>query len=183
MPEAQLAISLTFLLSDVSIHAPVRGATRQCAGYVLPDKVSIHAPRAGRDPSARCTPCDIRVSIHAPRAGRDRRSASRVTTVSRVSIHALFQTRQHESVSIHAPRAGRDNRPRGACRSCAGFNPRAPCGARLCLSPYLSHSSPFQSTRPVRGATYLDLVMLRRDDVSIPAPRAGRDSSLAAVVL
>lgn len=29
MPEAQLAISLTFLLSDVSIHAPVRGATLQ----------------------------------------------------------------------------------------------------------------------------------------------------------
>ena len=46
MPEAQLAISLTFLLSDVSIHAPVRGTTRILYYTHHPENVSIHAHMA-----------------------------------------------------------------------------------------------------------------------------------------
>ncbi|EFR40939.1 hypothetical protein HMPREF9162_2207 [Selenomonas sp. oral taxon 137 str. F0430] len=34
-------------------------------------------------------------------------------------------------VSIHAPRAGRDYAVVAAVNHFAGFNPRAPCGARL----------------------------------------------------
>ena len=55
------------------------------------------------------------------------------------------------------------------------FNPRAPCGARR-GAPYRSFScSMFQSTRPVRGATHTMIVWFYIGNVSIHAPRAGRD--------
>ena len=57
-------------------------------------------------------------------------------------------------ISIHAPREGRDH----------GF------------SLLSSHSSPFQSTRPVRGATDQQLAPRpQQRDISIHAPREGRD--------
>mgnify|MGYP000879715911 CR=1 FL=1 len=56
-------------------------------------------------------------------------------------------------VSIHAPRVGRDREDIAAQRTMTGFNPRAPCGARLSkLYPYFVVSR-----------------------VSIHAPRVGRD--------
>ena len=55
------------------------------------------------------------------------------------------------------------------------FNPRAPCGARQSVTNTKSTNSPFQSTRPMRGAT--SPRYKRSDDhpVSIHAPHAGRD--------
>ena len=78
------------------------------------------------------------VSIHAPRAGRDR--------CDRVFRDSL-------AVSIHAPRAGRDAIADDRCKLAAGFNLRAPCGARPLLSLSMRRREEFQSTRPVRGAT------------------------------
>ena len=103
------------------------------------------------------------ISIHAPRVGRD-------------GLHALFV--QQGRISIHAPRVGRDAQPGERSWLCADFNPRAPCGARLQLSPLPMYGSgisihaprvgrdsgrrlaalrttTFQSTRPVWGATSL----------------------------
>ena len=56
------------------------------------------------------------------------------------------------------------------------FNPRAPCGARhsACLRRWASPE--FQSTRPVRGATGAGRVEVVEAEVSIHAPRAGRDA-------
>ena len=78
------------------------------------------------------------------------------------------------------------------------FNPRAPCGARpLCRDEKAAGDRRFQSTRPVRGATYIKRVYrwcdkfqstrpvrgapvllaaeYVRKTISIHAPRAGRD--------
>ena len=79
------------------------------------------------------------ISIPAPRVGRD-------------GLHALFV--QQGRISIHAPRVGRDAQPGERSWLCADFNPRAPCGARLQLSPL-----------PMYGS-----------GISIHAPRVGRDS-------
>ena len=80
----------------------------------------------------------------------------------------------------------------------AGFNPRAPCGARLDVAGAAETPVTFQSTRPVWGATFEDAMiaagimelqstrpMRGATDivpcafpvtrVSIHAPRAGRD--------
>ena len=55
------------------------------------------------------------------------------------------------------------------------FNPRAPCGARPTLVFVRVAVTAFQSTRPVRGATFIILMQVVPLGVSIHAPRAGRD--------
>ena len=78
-------------------------------------------------------------------------------------------------ISIHAPLAGRDaNIHRRRFRQ-IHFNPRAPRGARLWISDKLLNASPFQSTRPSRGATWTILATVSRSSISIHAPLAGRD--------
>ena len=63
-------------------------------------------------------------------------------------------------ISTHAPLAGRDCRapPRGSPAS-AYFNPRAPCGARLPFPSAWQRTLPFQPTRPLRGATCVELAV------------------------
>ena len=101
-------------------------------------------------------------------------------------------------VSIHAPRAGRDTYARTTRPTAFGFNPRAPCGARPSVGAVTIPPFAFQSTRPVRGATNYSTreegapqcfnprapcgarpiiahVRKERHNVSIHAPRAGRD--------
>ena len=81
----------------------------------------------------------------------------------------------YTDISIHAPRVGRDQawfRPVGYSRY---FNPRAPCGARQIISCFPSVSNKFQSTRPVWGATMILSAAEYLDDISIHAPRVGRD--------
>ena len=57
-------------------------------------------------------------------------------------------------VSIHAPRAGSDGRFSRLFASSSCFNPRPPCGERLGGLAWISKCFWFQSTPPVRGATY-----------------------------
>ena len=73
---------------------------------------------------------------------------------------------------------------RGATRRCRSrvpggrnFNPRAPCGARRPGGVWRCKNGIFQSTRPVRGATRMDTALLAENDISIHAPRAGRDDA------
>ena len=78
-------------------------------------------------------------------------------------------------VSIHAPRAGRDKGGMGVYIYYVGFNPRAPCGARPRSVSAMMPRAEFQSTRPVRGATAGSVRRHSPTEVSIHAPRAGRD--------
>ena len=80
-----------------------------------------------------------------------------------------------DDVSIHAPRAGRDIPRRYRSVLTTRFNPRAPCGARPYIWRCVQIVLPFQSTRPVRGATAEGGAQRYRLPVSIHAPRAGRD--------
>ena len=160
-----------------------RGARRRApASPCWAAPVSIHAPRAGRDRTAAIRSSrSRRVSIHAPARGATRRVRDR--EIVEVSIHApargatrvrrvLLEQRTFQStrpargatrradrvplprrVSIHAPRAGRDVEALTCASSHAGFNPRAPRGARR------------DCWRSRDSVEY----------VSIHAPRAGRD--------
>ena len=168
---------------------PVKGATSaQSRRRFRESIVSIHAPREGRDgvpgsirtgrqwfqstrpvkgatATTTATPRTLRVSIHAPREGRDVAAAEAGDDVDGVSIHAPREGRDTmsavsiqpvTSVSIHAPREGRDwhhNRS-STCRPM------------------------FQSTRPVKGATFICLHPIANCRVSIHAPREGRDTGL-----
>ena len=57
------------------------------------------------------------------------------------------------------------------------FNPRAPCGARLRDYGSWTVTLRFQSTRPVWGATIGPASRMGFVDISIHAPRVGRDPS------
>ena len=80
-------------------------------------------------------------------------------------------------ISIHAPHAGSDaTKKRAFCKS-KDFNPRSPCGERLGFHGSPSHELTFQSTLPMRGATYSIVPSARTWGISIHAPHAGSDGS------
>ena len=78
-------------------------------------------------------------------------------------------------ISIHAPRAGCDFRQLHIMASCSIFQSTHPVrGATWCRQvPYTQCL--FQSTHPVRGATMTDDKTARELRISIHAPRAGCD--------
>ena len=93
----------------------------------------------------------------------------------RGATSTAHSVRGHTKVSIHAPRAGRDYGPKTDLTNSTRFNPRAPCGARHVFVNGRGLHRLFQSTRPVRGATFVDEVRICALLVSIHSPRAGRD--------
>jgi len=149
-------------LANVSIHAPHAGRDARQFGRHLPRReFQSTRPMRGATISVACVQAGAEVSIHAPHAGRDSRKGGSMTIAT---------------VSIHAPHAGRDPAGPTGATGPQGFNPRAPCGARLgynvpmsrCMrvsihAPHagrdpgpwtLTHiAGMFQSTRPMRGAT------------------------------
>ena len=103
------------------------------------------------------------ISIHAPHAGRD--AGDKYITGS-------------NCISIHAPLAGCDvEHIQHTVWFSPYFNPRAPCGARPRRLIRPTPRPTFQSTRPVRGATSKKPITELRCQISIHAPRAGRDCS------
>ena len=130
----------------------------------------------------------ISISIHAPLAGCD---------VCLSMLHSAA------TISIHAPLAGCDNQDVLIVHHYADFNPRTPCGVRLCVlcivhlfcdfnprtpcgvRPYSSKSTSdtkeFQSTHPLRGATVRFVNDYRRVLISIHAPLAGCDGRMCFV--
>ena len=102
------------------------------------------------------------ISIHAPLAGRDACRSIRSAS---------------SSISIHAPLAGRDSyqHQRGADQW--NFNPRAPCGARLCVSHKPLYLCDISIHAPLAGRDLTNAVAFRRYKISIHAPLAGRDGS------
>ena len=83
---------------------------------------------------------DFTISIHAPHTGRDPPASWWPCTAPR-------------EISIHAPHTGRDGWAIRCSSRRRNFNPRAPYGARLCMSRPVKPILEFQSTRPIRGAT------------------------------
>ena len=80
------------------------------------------------------------ISIHAPHAGRDRCRRS--------------DRRGKYYFNPRAPCGARRRRGSPSPCSASNFNPRAPCGARQYYHTASISDKQFQSTRPVRGATW-----------------------------
>ena len=100
-------------------------------------------------------------------------------------------------ISIHAPHAGCDYNDKMLTASIQNFNPRTPCGVRrgktamFCKVPHFNPRTPcgvrraqlfakhlrfaFQSTHPMRGATWQSAEFSLRRFISIHAPHAGCD--------
>ena len=117
---------------------PVWGATGLRRAPNDQRGVSIHAPRVGRDLILPRMASNWMVSIHAPRVGRDDEATMdkfmlEMFQSTRPVWGATFASQMLQTpvgVSIHAPRVGRDFHYKSTIITLAGFNPRAPCGAR-----------------------------------------------------
>ena len=191
--------------ADVSIHAPRvgRDAVRvsRCGRTT---SFNPRAPCGARHVRRCAVPRPVIVSIHAPRVGRDKARMEVNTQILCFNPRAPCGARRSSrvrackrGVSIHAPRVGRDTEHSRSRSSARCFNPRAPCGARQNMAPVMrcfpefqstrpvwgattgrprrGNGKSFQSTRPVWGATLTIAIGRSRLDVSIHAPRVGRD--------
>ena len=80
-----------------------------------------------------------------------------------------------EAVSIHAPHAGRDCRDTDLHAPVWVFQSTRPMRGATIVSNFVGSTMRFQSTRPMRGATLSRRIRVQTFQVSIHAPRAGRD--------
>ena len=102
-------------LVEVSIHAPLRGATGAFFVHACPPFVSIHAPLRGATRRLQYIPNPRQVSIHAPLRG--------ATFAGGFDLSLTF-------VSIHAPLRGATAVERTALSITPQFQSTHPCGVR-----------------------------------------------------
>ena len=169
---------------SISIHAPRVGSDGLLNLALRNLTISIHAPRVGSDRTQSSdlaalenfnprSPCGERLGVHI-NIGKCR------------------------GISIHAPRVGSDlgekclrsrfkkfqsTLPVWGATPCLilshgcfnDFNPRSPCGERLCQILTAEFNIQFQSTLPVWGATTPISGLSVGINISIHAPRVGSD--------
>ena len=82
-------------------------------------------------------------------------------------------------ISIHAPLAGSDQTVAWSRQRPSDFNPRSPCGERQFLIGNFFVKFGFQSTLPLRGATGTVYQHGKLLFISIHAPLAGSDQTVA----
>ena len=145
--------------------------------------ISIHAPLAGSDvgslrPCARPSnfnprsPCGERhkIKVGAMTAGGFQSTLPlRGATVSNVLLMASL------SFQSTLLLGGATNHPILRSLPFSDFNPRSPCGERLCKAGGKGICAQFQSTLPLRGATPGKMTYKVVRDISIHAPLAGSD--------
>ena len=155
-PRQLLAVTMGFQST-----LPLRGATalerQPFSGYTI----SIHAPLAGSDYQAVWSLDGYVISIHAPLAGSDRCLGPQTPGSRYFNPRSPCGERRHQN-----DRDGRNG----------DFNPRSPCGERPGFSCIASAPSRFQSTLPLRGATFSILHYINTAIISIHAPLAGSDT-------
>ena len=168
----------------ISIHAPLAGC-------------DVHAAR-GTGPCGHFnprTPCGVRRTGYMVTTER---RAFQSTHPLRGATLPVRRPRAPVQISIHAPLAGcdpwalapeRPNRhfnPRTPCGvrherefqaggAVFNFNPRTPCGVRRRVRMMGVRQTQFQSTHPLRGATWLAMNPRNFGRISIHAPLAGCD--------
>ena len=145
--------------SDISIHAPARGATPLSWGGVQEMSISIHAPARGATVRCRFPTTATAYFNPRPREGGDRRKNHRLCAKI-ISIHApargatttLKGAPEGSYISIHAP-------ARGATRAMRReetheiFQSTPPRGGRLPAQPPPLWPGVISIHAPARGAT------------------------------
>ena len=106
-----------------------------------------------------------------------------------ISIHAPHTGRDfaagrqflgHADISIHAPHTGRDSCPQDHPPPSPGFQSTRPIrGATFTFAAQTLDKNIFQSTRPIRGATKVTIIIVSLIYISIHAPHTGRDARKA----
>ena len=151
---------------DFNPRAPC-GARRQvCVRHLGGYRISIHAPLAGRDaPLRRSSGYGTNFNPRAPCGARQHLGRHNHRQCP-ISIHAPLAGRDGVGfnqklvvyISIHAPLAGRDRRDHPDCHGAPGFQSTRPLRGATFSGGVYTNQSAFQSTRPLRGATPSGLI-------------------------
>ena len=166
------------VVSVVSIHAPLRGATSGARGTGAPSHVSIHAPLRG----ATVTVCPAALP---PGSFNPRTPAGCDSIISRTVIGArgfnprtpagcdteVCAMKKIVAVSIHAPLRGATNRIFTLCHGILCFNPRTPAGCDAGFRRL--RSQPAGSIHAPAGCVIPSYFWLQLISVSIHAPLRG----------
>ena len=135
--------------SPISIHAPLAGCDlHKSVVEMIDSKFQSTHPLRGATAAVLEPTAAFGISIHAPLAGCD--TAQRIKEAIK-------------AISIHAPLAGCDIWPFTSDTTERYFNPRTPCGVRRPWTASLGRPRRFQSTHPLRGATFR--LRVRRGDL------------------
>ena len=120
---------------------PLRGATRRVHHRRAKRSISIHTPLAGSDLML----TDGTENTDQFQSTLPLRGATVATTARRHKRH---------SISIHTPLAGSDRTGWARRIATPYFNPHSPCGERPLPEDVRERPLIFQSTLPLRGATF-----------------------------
>ena len=140
---------------------PLRGATGLPARRPCAEPISTHAPLAGRDTTFEQAVDKLTISTHAPLAGRDYSFPASLGGVD-ISTHAPLAGRDVYAgdrelsvydISTHAPLAGRDVIPVDDATVAGVFQPTRPLRGATFINLPTDKGQLFQPTRPLRGAT------------------------------
>ena len=140
---------------------PVKAATN--TDFILDHlkDISIHAAREGGDRTFPRGAIAYGISIHAAREGGDRAAGRTAMLFCRISIHAAREGGDAASgrglaanlISIHAAREGGDLVTLNRVLSISGFQSTPPVKAATFLLQHTIYQYIFQSTPPVKAAT------------------------------
>ena len=163
----------SLILSFLSIFQstrPARGATMIPILFVT--RWSYFNPRAPR--GARLTKFNVRQT----------RNRFQSTRPARGATQRKHQSRNKGGISIHAPREGRDSNFTEFLNGNAHFNPRAPRGARHAWQALTKTIIPNFNPRAPRGARPSQPISkVELLDISIHAPREGRDAIIPILIV
>ena len=169
--------NVRWIIFDISIHAPVKGATPENHQFQQDQWISIHAPvkgatsphsrcprphpyfnprsREGSDASHAAALPRLPISIHAPVKGATVENI-RPIVVRMISIHAPVKgatsgarpVSRADPISIHAPVKGATRHPDRECDRPRHFNPRSREGSDADADDAVGVRGVFQSTLP-----------------------------------
>ena len=138
----------------------MRGATRSYVDVTSITNFNPHSPCGERPRSLPSTPARKKFQSTLPLRGAtpaSRRLRDMIefqsTLPLRGATHLLPGQPRGKPISIHTPLAGSDHAGTARKGWALYFNPHSPCGERLAFCFNRPHSSIFQSTLPLRGAT------------------------------
>ena len=165
---------------NISIHAPMRGATQKHKTIPKVYIISIHAPMRGAT-AILVTDCLYPAFQSTPPCGERLKAQLNLKSVTRISIHAPMRGATlcvprysvvSSTISIHAPMRGATGLREKEGIRINDFNPRPHAGSDYSGKSYFFRNN-ISIHAPMRGATGIICAIVFPTKISIHAPMRG----------
>ena len=186
MRGATFIIDAILVWAVISIHTPHAGSDPLSFQTLCRRSISIHTPHAGSDSFKSCKNSSSAIfqSTLPMRGATFAQFSTSFTPIFQSTLPMRGATGPVSPVSPlgpyfnpHSPCGERPSSVMVKYISSIYFNPHSPCGERPTKSSAALTLYLFQSTLPMRGATFRLFATSRRAIISIHTPHAGSDST------